>query len=145
MNNIAHLPSHGEDFEAESFMTWMTKKLKKLGSEILEKALLAYYVLIDAKTPNAAKAILVSALAYLVLPIDVIPDFIPVVGFADDLAALAAAIAAIAEHIRVRHLRRTREQMREWGIVVDLVPDTWRDDARVSDYSDLDEQGAGAA
>lgn len=145
MSNIVNITSDDEPFDPEGFGAWLARKAKKLGSEILEKALMAVYVVVDPKTPSGARVIMIAALAYLVLPADAIPDFIPVAGFADDLAALVAAFAAIADNIRVRHLREAREQMNEWGIVIDLVPAEWRDDARLSEYDDADECGQQAA
>jgi uncharacterized membrane protein YkvA (DUF1232 family) len=139
--SVAQFPEPGdepdtESFDAESFWAWLGRMAKKVGSEILEKALMALFVVLDPKTPTGARVILIAALAYLVLPVDAIPDFIPAAGFTDDLAALVAAIAAIADNIRVRHLRAAREQMNEWGIVIDLVPTEWDDDSRVSDMFD---------
>ena len=49
-----------------------------------EELLTAYYCAFDRKTPTSVKATLVGALAYFVLPIDAMPDFLPVLGFTDD-------------------------------------------------------------
>lgn len=126
-------PADAKSFDSESFGAWLARMAKRVGNELVEKALLVYYVLIDPKTPNGARLILAGALAYLVLPVDAIPDFLPIGGFVDDMAALVAAIAAISDNIRVRHLRGAREQMNAWGIVIDLVPDEWDDDERLGD------------
>jgi len=126
--------SDGEGFEQSGFFAWMKSKAKKAGKTVVETAFMAAYVAVDPKTPAASRAILFGALAYLVLPTDAVPDFIPVAGFADDLAALTAALVSIADNLRVRHLRFAREQMNDMGIVIDLVPREWPDDARLSDY-----------
>jgi len=68
-----------------------------------EELLTAYYCAFDRKTPTSVKATLVGALAYFVLPIDAIPDFLPVLGFTDDAAFLAAAIKLVTDHIRSEH------------------------------------------
>ena len=44
--------------------------------------------------PLKTKMVIYGALGYFISPIDVIPDFIPVVGFTDDIGVLAAAVAA---------------------------------------------------
>ena len=81
------------------------KGIKKL----LESALLLYSLLIDADTPKWLKSIAVTALIYLVTPIDVIPDFIPVQGFIDDLAVLTATIASIKSQIQPHHITQAND------------------------------------
>lgn len=76
--------------------------LKKL--PFVQDLLAAYYCAFDEATPWRVKAILFSALAYFVLPLDLIPDFIPVLGFSDDAAALAAAITAVKGAITQDHV-----------------------------------------
>src|SRR4029079_14013537 len=68
-----------------------------------EELLTAYYCAFDRNTPTSVKATLLGALAYFVLPIDAIPDFLPVLGFTDDAAFLAAAIKLVTDHIRPEH------------------------------------------
>ena len=54
------------------------------------------------------KAALIGALAYFVLPFDVIPDMLPVLGFADDAAVLATALRLVASHLRPEHREAAR-------------------------------------
>ena len=68
-----------------------------------EDLLTAYYCAFDRATPFQVKAALIAALAYFVLPYDVIPDMLPVLGFADDAAVLATAIRMVSAHIRPEH------------------------------------------
>jgi uncharacterized membrane protein YkvA (DUF1232 family) len=70
-----------------------------------------YYCAIDPATPLQVKAILFGALAYFVLPFDVVPDFIALLGFADDAAVLYAAIRAVAPHIKPEHRVRAKEAL----------------------------------
>jgi uncharacterized membrane protein YkvA (DUF1232 family) len=81
------------------------RKLQGVAASIpfAEELLTAYYCAFDRKTPNSVKATLVGAIAYFVLPIDAIPDFLPVLGFTDDAAVLAAAIKLMTDHIRPEH------------------------------------------
>jgi len=55
-----------------------------------------------------------AALGYLILPPDAVPDFLPGVGQADDLAVLAAASAVVLVHIKPEHRRAASEKMEEW-------------------------------
>lgn len=63
----------------------------------------AYYCAIDAQTPARVRGMLLGALAYFILPIDAIPDFIFGFGYTDDAAVLAAAISMVSSHILPRH------------------------------------------
>ena len=68
-----------------------------------EDLLAAYYCAFDRDTPLQVKAALLGALAYFVLPFDVIPDMMPLFGFADDAAVLATALRLVASHLRPEH------------------------------------------
>jgi uncharacterized membrane protein YkvA (DUF1232 family) len=57
------------------------------------------------------KATLVGALAYFVLPLDAIPDVLPVIGFTDDAAVLATAIRLVANHISPVHRQAARDAL----------------------------------
>ena len=78
----------------------------------------AYYCAFDRATPLPVKATLVGALAYFVLPLDAIPDVLPVLGFTDDAAVLATAIKLVASHIRPEHRDGARSKLAEYRIAV---------------------------
>ena len=63
-----------------------------IGREALLKAFQLYYVLQKPELPSKVKTIIMGALAYLVLPVDVVPDLLPVVGYTDDVAVIAYAL-----------------------------------------------------
>lgn len=73
-----------------------------------EDVVASYYCAIDAKTPRATRGVLLAALAYFVLPFDVIPDFIAGLGYTDDAAVLLAAFTAVQRDIRPRHYEKAR-------------------------------------
>lgn len=87
------------------------KKLKKHASKIpfAKDALAMYYCAIDSKTPMKAKAIAIGALAYVVLPIDLIPDFILILGYTDDAAAFWVAFNSISTHITDKHRQQAED------------------------------------
>jgi len=81
----------------------------------MEDLLATYYCAFDRQTPLHVKAVLVGAIAYFVLPTDLIPDYIPVIGYTDDAAVLAAAMKLVASNITPVHresARRTLAGMR---------------------------------
>ena len=69
----------------------------------LDEALAAYYCAADSQTPAYVKAILFGALAYFVIPTDMIPDFIAGFGYGDDATVLLTAIATVRKHISGAH------------------------------------------
>jgi len=71
----------------------------------------AYYCAFDRRTPHTVRITLLGALAYFVLPADAVPDFLPLVGFADDAGVLAAAVAAVTRHITPAHRRAATEAL----------------------------------
>ena len=74
-----------------------------------EDLLAAYFCAFDRNTPAQVKAALIAALAYFVLPFDFIPDILPVFGFADDAAVLAAALRLVAGAIQPEHREAARQ------------------------------------
>ncbi len=92
------------------------RKLRRVAAHIpfAEDLLAAYYCAFDRETPLPVKATLIGALAYFVLPIDAIPDVLPVIGFTDDAAVLATAIKLVADHIRPLHREAARNKLAEF-------------------------------
>ncbi len=76
-----------------------------------EDALAAWYCARDPATPARVRMILISAVAYFVLPIDAVPDLLPFLGFTDDAAVIAGAVAAVATHLRPEHRDKARETL----------------------------------
>jgi uncharacterized membrane protein YkvA (DUF1232 family) len=74
-----------------------------------EEAIAAYYCAFDAATPLKVKGTLLAALAYFVMPFDVIPDFLLGLGFTDDLAVLVTAISMVRSHITDAHRKKAAE------------------------------------
>lgn len=65
-----------------------------------------FYCALDPTTPKRVRAILLGALAYFILPFDAVPDILAMVGFSDDIAILAAAIAAVRGHMKPEHYEK---------------------------------------
>ena len=82
---------------------WRKARSVAVSIPFAEDLLAAYYCAFDHGTPLPVKASLVGALAYFVLPTDIIPDVLPILGFTDDAAVLATAINLVAGHIRPEH------------------------------------------
>jgi uncharacterized membrane protein YkvA (DUF1232 family) len=104
----------GRRYSDAGFWNKVKRYARVAGREVLEPALKMYYAAKDPKTPTWAKTTIYSALGYLIVPMDALPDALPVVGFADDLGALTAALAVVAAHVKPRHAKAAKEQLAKW-------------------------------
>ncbi len=69
------------------------KILIKAGRGIAKPALEVLEMAVDPTTPSQVRVSLIAALAYLIMPFDLFPDFMPLVGFSDDFVALTAVLS----------------------------------------------------
>lgn len=90
-----------------------TAKAKRYFSRmpLAQETVAMYFCLLDPATPLWVKGTAAAALAYFVMPLDAIPDLLPLVGMSDDAGVLAAALAALASHITAEHRARARAWM----------------------------------
>jgi uncharacterized membrane protein YkvA (DUF1232 family) len=109
----AYWRNESDDESALNRSFW--RKTKRVAAQLpfAEDLLAAYYCAFDRATPSQVKAALLGAIAYFILPIDAIPDFLPVLGYTDDAAVLLAAINLVAGHITPGHRGAARETLEE--------------------------------
>ena len=105
-------PKYAKEFSDEGFWDKISSVVKKAGAEVIYKALQLYYVTQNPDCPMTVKATIYAALGYFILPIDLIPDFIPVVGYSDDLLAIGAALGIASLYIDGEVMRKAQEKMR---------------------------------
>ena len=103
-----------DGYSDESFWDKAGKYAKAAGKEVIEKSLWLYYAAQRPETPVWAKAVIYGALAYFISPVDAIPDVIPVVGFVDDLGAVAAALATVAVYIDEGVKTKASGKLKSW-------------------------------
>lgn len=88
------IASYANRYNPSAFITKVKENARQMGATLTYKAYLLYYLMTDEEMPAGAKAVIAGALAYLVLPMDFIPDLLPV-GYADDFAAVLTALKAV--------------------------------------------------
>ncbi|WP_337659953.1 YkvA family protein [Anderseniella sp. Alg231-50] len=88
---------------------WSKLKRNLARVPLADQVVAAYYAAFDPATPFRTKAMLLAALAYFVMPFDVVPDFILGFGFTDDMTVLLTAFGLIRSHVTDAHLERARE------------------------------------
>lgn len=91
------------------------RKLGRIAAQIpfAEDLLAAYYCAFDRDTPLFVKTTLLAAIAYFVMPVDAIPDMLPVIGFTDDAAVVATALKLVADHMRPEHRAAAQRKLAE--------------------------------
>lgn len=103
-----------DEFDEAGFWVKLKRYAQRAGRELVEKTLWLYYAAQSPATPPWARSVIYGALAYFVLPIDAVPDLIPVVGFTDDMGALAAAVATVTMFIDEDVRAQARAKLSSW-------------------------------
>lgn len=107
------MSKYGKDYGDNKFWNVVKKYGGKIGQDVLGKAFRLYYVLKSKDVPFSVKGIIVGALGYLIMPIDLIPDIVPILGWTDDAAAIALALAQVNSYIDVDVEHQADEKVKE--------------------------------
>jgi uncharacterized membrane protein YkvA (DUF1232 family) len=108
------IDEYSQQYSEGKFFDKLLTYAKVAGTEVVERALHLYFALQDPNTPKWAKITIIGALGYFITPLDAIPDFIPVVGYSDDLGVLALALARVAMCITPEIKAKARAKMTDW-------------------------------
>lgn len=103
-----------KQYSDEGFWDKLLRYAKVAGAEVVERALQLYYAAQDPNTPVWAKVVICGALGYFIVPLDAIPDPVPVAGYTDDLGVLAMAIATVAMYITPEVKQKAKQKMDDW-------------------------------
>jgi uncharacterized membrane protein YkvA (DUF1232 family) len=98
---------------------WATAKKAARWVPFMDEVVAGYFCALDPKTPPRVRGILLAALAYFVLPLDFIPDFLLGIGFGDDVAVLMAAIGAVRGNITEAHRLAARRALSDHDLETD--------------------------
>lgn len=98
-----HYSEHG-------FWRKVRRVAARMGGKVLYPALQLFYLLQSKDVPAKAKTVVIGALGYLILPVDLIPDFIVALGFTDDLTALLVALRTVDKYLTPEINRQAKEQ-----------------------------------
>ncbi len=107
-------PDTSRHYSEVGFWDKVMKYAVTAGREVIEKALWLYYAGLRKETPAWAKGVIAATLGYFIWPLDAIPDMTPLVGYADDLGALTAAVATLVAYIDDDVKARTADKMKTW-------------------------------
>lgn len=99
MRSPKDIEKYQEHYSEPKFAGKLAKVAKSAGRKMVYAALLLYYVLKSPSVKKGDKTTIIGALGYFILPLDILPDFIPMVGFTDDLSVILLALHAVWKNI----------------------------------------------
>ena len=106
--------SYANKFSQSDFVEKISKIAKRAGAKLVYAALILYYTLQSDKVSAANKAMIIGALGYMISPLDVIPDAIPIAGLPDDLAVLLFVLKKVWTDIDPEIQSKAREKLAKW-------------------------------
>ena len=108
------MEKYSKHFDENAFWEKLKYYARKAGIKVCYAALLLYYVLKSPTTSGKDRAKIIGALGYFILPIDLIPDFIPVAGYTDDLAALVWGVYCVIKSITPEVKAQAAAKLHDW-------------------------------
>lgn len=108
------LKQYQSQFSESAFWNTLQQRARRLGVSVVYAALLLYYAYRRKETPAWAKRIVLGVLGYLLMPLDMLPDLTPIIGYTDDVGMLSFGIVTIAAYINADIKTQAREQLRKW-------------------------------
>lgn len=92
----------------------LRRLLRRAGRTLARPAIECLELLLDANTPAQVKLTMLAALTYLLVPLDLIPDLLPVVGFSDDLVAITALLGVLGRYRSPAIRQRAQRRLDRW-------------------------------
>jgi uncharacterized membrane protein YkvA (DUF1232 family) len=109
-----YIEKTSKHFSDDKFWVKLKKFSKKAGSSVVYAVLLLFYTLQKPEVPVKVKGVIIGALGYFILPLDLIPDVIGGVGYTDDLGALGIALFQVAMYIDEDVKNKAKVKLRGW-------------------------------
>ena len=106
--------SYANKFSQSEFVEKIARIAKRAGSKLVYAALILFYTLQSDKVSAKDKAMIIGALGYMISPLDVIPDAIPIVGLTDDMAVLLYVLKKIWNDVDPTVSARAKEKLAKW-------------------------------
>ena len=107
------MDDYADKYSEVGFWDKIKDNVSFIGMKLIYKALQLYYVAQSPDCPMKIKAGIYGALGYLISPIDFVPDFVPVVGYSDDAAAIALALALAQMYVTEEINAQARAKIRD--------------------------------
>lgn len=106
--------NYANKFSKRDFVEKIARIAKSAGSKLVYAALILYYTMQSDKVSATNKAMIIGALGYLISPLDVMPDAIPIAGLADDLGVLVFVLKKVWTDIDPEIQVKARQRLTKW-------------------------------
>lgn len=108
-----------EQYSEEKLRDKIAKTAKQAGVKVIYMALLLYYALNGSSLSTKEKALIIGALGYFILPLDLVSDLMPTIGFLDDAAILTAIVKLLIVGIDSKTIDLAKSKLSQWFGVFD--------------------------
>ncbi len=105
---------YANTFSQTDFVEKIARIAKRAGAKLVYAALILYYTLQSDKISAANKAMIIGALGYMISPLDVVPDAIPIMGLSDDLAVLLFVLKKVWTDIDPEIQEKAKARLSKW-------------------------------
>ena len=123
LRQLEEATSYSKYYDDKRFWRKVRRIAQKVGGSVLKPVLLLFYMMKSDSVSLKDKAYIVGALGYFVLPIDIVPDFLAVLGYTDDLAVITLLIKYLKDNItpeiemrvdaKIHDLMETKEEQEQ--------------------------------
>ena len=122
--------SYANKFSQSEFVEKISRIAKRAGAKLVYAALILYYTLQSDHVSKTDKAIIIGALGYMISPLDVIPDAIPIAGLTDDLAVLLYVLKKVWTDIDPAIVEQAKSKLSKWfdEEEIDEIKDLFKED-----------------
>ena len=112
--DLPDLQKYKDKFSQQSFIEKIQRIAKRAGVKLVYVALILYYLIQSDKVSLKDKAVIIGALGYLISPLDVVPDAIPIAGLGDDLTVLLYALGKVWTSVDEEMKGKARGKLSTW-------------------------------
>ncbi|WP_273414099.1 YkvA family protein [Prevotella aurantiaca] len=111
---IPDLNKYKEKFTKNDFIEKIQRIAKRAGAKLVYAALILYYSIDSDKVSFKEKAIIIGALGYLITPLDIMPDAIPLAGLSDDLGVLIYVLRKVWDYVDDEAKQKAKDKLSQW-------------------------------
>ncbi len=119
MENATALVKYEKHYSRLKLLNKLGKAAQKAGLKVVYSVLLLFYVLVDGNLSLKDRGIIIGALGYFIFPVDLLPDFMILLGYTDDLAVLLFALSKVRRSITPEIRLQAKKKLQEYFKVTD--------------------------